>query len=341
MAVNKDAVIEYMLNLIDRKDKKTVSKTTEYFGISKSGVYNYLNELIESGDVAKNADGIRLTYKQYDFLYNNALRLDEDKIFDKDIAPLVSDTPTNVKSVWRYAFTEMMNNAIEHSAAKRILVSSRKNRLKTRLLIHDDGVGIFKNIQQFLMTERGEEASLEECAAMLFAGKFTTAKSMHSGEGIFFTSHLMDTLMIISDKVVFTRNNFCDTKITDFDKFEKMGGGTLVYMELYNHSKKTTREVFDRYASIDDGFIKTSIPIAHFFSSGNPISRSEARRLGELVMKFEEIDLDFSGVEEVGQAFVHELFVVWQGRNPEKKLNVLSASENVNYMIKRVLNTKS
>ena len=72
-------------------------------------------------------------------------------------------------------------------------------------------------------------------------------------------------------------------------------------------SKKTTKEVFDRFSNVDDGFIKTQIPIAHIFPYGSPVSRSEGRRLGELILKFKEVDLDFTGVEEVGQAFCHEM----------------------------------
>lgn len=338
MAVtNKEQILEYMLRLIDANDRRLVAKTTEYFKISKSSVYNYLGELLEDGTVEKTEHGFRLTFSQSDFLYKNDGHLGEDRIFNEDIAPLLSDMPKNVRSIWRYSFTEMMNNAIEHSSAEQISVSVRKSRLKTLAFIHDLGMGIFRNIQQFVRAERHEELTLEECAAMLFAGKFTTAESMHSGEGIFFVSHLMDTFMIVSDQIVFTRNNFYDGGLIDHGKDLS---GTVVYMELYNHSKKTTREVFERYASVDEGFTKTSIPIAHFFPGGNPISRSEARRLGELITKFEEIDLDFSDVEEVGQAFVHELFVVWQDRNPSKRLNALNTDENVSYMIGRVLHTK-
>ncbi len=334
--VSKEQIIQYMLKLIDEGDSQIAAKTTEYFGISKSSVYNYLRELSDGGIIEKNNGVYGLSYKQYDFRYENDGKLGEDRIFTRDVEPLLSELPKNTVSVWRYSFTAMMNNAIEHSSAKEIIVSIRKSIFKTVLLIADNGIGIFKNIQSFL-SAKGEELSLDECATLLFAGKFTTAESLHSGEGIFFTSHMMDGLMIISDGIIFTRDNFADYKA---DNMTNRKGGTIVFMELNNHTKKTTLEIFNRFSSIDEGFIRTSIPIAHFFPSGYPVSRSEARRLGETILKFEEIDLDFSGVEEVGQAFVHELFVVWQTRNPKKRLNVLNASEGVTFMIQRVLNTK-
>ena len=335
---NKENVFNYILKLIQAQDKDLVIKVKESFNISKSTVYNYLTELSEKNIIQKNpqTSAYELVSKKYEFKYKNDGQLFEDVIFDNDIAPLFANLERNVFSAWRYAFTEMMNNAIEHSSAEGIGVILLKTELDTSILLFDNGIGIFKNIQEYMKKEHNREMSLNDCAGLLFAGKFTTARSMHSGEGIFFTSHLMDAFVIISDGVVFSRNNFEDFQF----KVDLESSGTLVCMSLYNQSKKTTREIFDRFSNIDEGFIKTQIPIAHFFLNGNPVSRSEARRLGELICKFKEIDLDFEGVCEVGQAFVHELFIVWQKRNPDALLNVINANDDVNFMIRRVLNTK-
>ena len=144
-------------------------------------------------------------------------------------------------------------------------------------------------------------------------------------------------LAIVSQQVVFSRDNFDDI---NFESDILGEYSTVVLMELNNNSNKTTREVFNRFSNVDEGFIKTQIPIAHIFSGTGPISRSEARRLGELIVKFKEVDLDFVNVEEVGQAFVHELFIVWQRNNPDVKLNILNACDDVDFMIRRVKNTK-
>ena len=339
MSTTKEQVLQYMLRLIAANDNKLVAKTLEAFDgvVSKSTVYNYLAELCEDKIIKKNGSSYELITNEYSFVYKNDGTLGEDRIFERDIEPRLSNLPKNVFSAWRYAFTEMMNNAIEHSSAVEINVSVQRNVLSTAIIISDNGKGIFNNIQEYVKNEKNEDLTLKECAALLFAGKFTTAKSMHSGEGIFFTSHLMDSFMILSSGVVFSRNNF------DEINFESNTFGecsTTVIMELNNNSNKTTREVFNRFSNVDEGFIKTQIPIAHIFSGTGPVSRSEARRLGELIIKFKEIDLDFINVEEVGQAFVHELFVVWQRNNPNIKLNVLNACDDVDFMIRRVINTK-
>ena len=333
---NKEQIVSYILKLISVNDKEVVKKTTEAFDVSKSTAYNYIKELCQEGVLQKNGSSYEIVSQKHTFSYENNGRISETRIFNTDVAPIFKGLEKNVFSIWQYAFSAMMNNAIEHSSSGKITVSVSINPLDATVVIADDGVGIFKNIQDYMKREFDRDMPLDECATLLFAGKFTTAKIMHSGEGIFFTSHMMDNFFIISDDVIFTRNNFTDEQL----KSEGMERGTLVCMSLSNHTKKIAREVFNRFSDVDEGFIKTQIPIAHIFPYGNPVSRSEGRRLGELISKFKEVNLDFSGVEEVGQAFCHETFIVWQGKNPEVKLNVINANEDVDWMIRRVKNTK-
>lgn len=336
---NTEQIKQYVLKLIDKKDKDFARKTVEYFGVSKSTVYHYVKKMCEENILTKIPDAVppyEIVTVTHEFQYPSAASLGEDRIFRADIQPLLKDFEKNVFSAWQYAFTGMMNNAIEHSQASKIKVTFSGTPLKTKILIEDNGIGIFKNIQAFLKENRNQTLPLDDCASLLFAGKFTTAESCHSGEGIFFTSHLMDEFFIISDGILFSRNNFMDEKL----KKTEGGCGTAVSMTLSNQTKKNLKEIFDRFADIEEGFIRTHIPIAHMFAYGNPISRSEARRLASLIAEFKEITLDFAAVEEVGQAFCHELFIVWQRNHPDVALHVVNACEDVNYMIQRVKNTK-
>lgn len=333
---NKEQATGYILKLIAANDKDVAKKTTEVFGVSKSTVYNYIKELLQNGVLQKNGSSYEIVSQKQMFEYENNGRLSETRIFNSDIAPIFKGFDKNVFSIWQYAFSEMMNNAIEHSSSDKITVVAVTNPLETTVMILDNGIGIFKNIQAYMKKEHDRDIPLDECATLLFAGKFTTAKRFHSGEGIFFTSHMMDNFFIISDNVLFTRNNFSDKQL----QREKTEVGTLVSMSLSNHTKKTAREVFDRFSDVDEGFIKTQIPIAHIFPYGSPVSRSEGRRLGELISKFKQVNLDFVGVEDVGQAFCHEIFVVWQSAHPEATLNILNANDDVDWMIRRVKNTK-
>lgn len=329
----KEQVKNYILRQIAEGEKHYAAKAAETFQLSRSTIYNYTSELVRDKIIVKNDDGkYVLTETRNSFMYKQG-NLDEDSIFRKDILPMLHGLQANVVEAWRYAFTEMMNNAIEHSESESIFTTVMRNQLNTVICIIDTGIGIFRKIREYMLDKKGEALTHAECMSLLFTGKFTTATENHSGEGIFFTSHLMDGFFILSDDLFFTRNNFTD----DYMNIDPLEKGTMVYMELSNKTQKTVKEVFDRYTNPEEGFTHTSVPITHMFTDGSPVSRSEARRLGAMLVRFKEATLDFTGVSSIGQAFTHELFVVWQRRNPDIVLNRIGMSQDVENMIKRVL----
>lgn len=340
--VNQKKVKNYILGLIKSGRKDYVNAAIECFNISKSSVYNYVKQMEDDGLIEKKGKTYILRTNVYYYNLKNDGTLGEDRVYNEFISQHIQ-FPKNVNSIWVYAFTEMMNNAIEHSEAKNIDIAVYQNCLDTQILIKDDGVGIFKKIQDFMKESRNESISLRECVSLLFAGKFTTAHQYHTGEGIFFTSHIMDEFIIYSDDNFFTRNNFESAQIEDSNlhDFLKMENGTVVRMTLNNNSKKVLSEVFDTFAPVNEGFIKTTIPIAHMFSGGNPVSRSEARRLLGSVALFNDIVLDFSGVEEIGQGFAHELFVLGKQKFPNINLKTINTCKMVENMITRVISTSN
>ena len=202
---------------------------------------------------------------------------------------------------------------------------------------------LFEKIKQYHLNVLNKEITLDEAVAELFAGKFTTDRRNHSGEGIFFTSRAVDYFGIISDNKFFSHTRYNDYYYDDLEKLMGEGnifdGGTIVCMEVLNNTSKELRDIMDKYSNQDRGFYKTSIPLVEIFPNGNPVSRSEAKRLGSLIERFEEASLDFKNIETVGQGFTHELFVVFQKNHPDVVLNYENANDNVKYMIQRVLIT--
>ena len=333
----------YILNCISENKTDFVVQASEAFSVSRSTVYNYVKILIEEGLIRKEKAGEKgtascgysLCSNESIFIYGleNA-HLSEDRIYNADIAPLMSEFSDNVKRAWRYAVTEMLNNAIEHSYAKKIVCRVIKTPVNTTICIYDDGIGIFENIRRYYLETENVEYTHSECASVLLVGKFTTAREYHSGEGIFFTSHLMDKFVIYSGGTYFSRTDWSDFQL----KNESEDNGTYVEMSLANESKKTVTDIFNRFSNSECDFSKTSIPISHMYGGTDPVSRSEARRLGELIESFDEVTLDFTNVSEIGQAFAHELFCVWKKRHPDMLLKVNNACENVAFMIKRGMN---
>ena len=332
----KNAPIESSLTQIGRGEKRYAAKTVEAFRVSKASVYSYVKELESDGIIIKNGNReYVLASESYSFHYKTVDHPDESRLLRRDVSPLMNSLPLNVRDIWDYAVSEMLNNAIEHASAENIHLTVMMDALNTTVSITDDGIGIFRHIHDYILRETGEDLLPEECASLLLAGKFTTARDRHSGEGIFFTSHMMDRFVIVSGGTRFEREYFEDVQswIPDL-------GGTGVFMQLSNTTKKMVREIFDRFSSVDEGFYRTQIPMIHMFPSGFPVSRSEARRLASLIGQFREATLDFTGVRGIGQAFVHELFVVWKKDHPDFVMNIENALDDVLGMIRRVEKTK-
>ena len=82
-----------------------------------------------------------------------------------------------------------------------------------------------------------------------------------------------------------------------------------------------------------------TILVKEFFGT-DPIARSSARELFPKLEGENTVVLDFANVEEVGQAFAHELFIVWKRNHPDVEFEIVNACDDVNFMVKRVINTK-
>ena len=107
--------------------------------------------------------------------------LQEDLPWQRDFAPCF-DLPPNVARMAQHAFTELLNNAIDHSGGTQVTVSVRQTALHLQLLVSDDGVGVFERIQQNFDIADPTLAMLE-----LSKGKLTSAPDRHSGHGLFFS----------------------------------------------------------------------------------------------------------------------------------------------------------
>lgn len=339
-AKERDRIKKYLLKHIEKRDEKMIPKAVDDCGVSRTTIYRYLSQLEEDGLIEQNGqDSFRYKLKSEKrcFQYLTAEKLDEDVIFRNDIMPLIKDLPKNIFDIWNYGFTEMMNNAIEHANAEHIDCLFERDHLKTMIYISDNGVGIFQNIIDYARKTNGEEISVEDAIIQLTAGKFTTNREKHSGEGIFFTSRAFDQYFIFSAGHIFSHTNFSESLLMSVKGPLNDAAGTRVYMELSNTSRRDlTNDVFNRYSD-ESGLLKTQIPIAQIFPDGYPMSRSEARRLAASLTRFKEAELDFKGVENIGQAFAHELFIVFRNSHPALALWPTNCNAPVKDMINHVL----
>ncbi len=312
----------------------TISKlTADNFGITRQAVNKHLQRLASENALAVSGRTRNRAYRLVSVLvwskkYQISTGLAEDLVWTSDIKATVGQMPDNVLEIWHYGFTEMFNNALDHSAGSEILVQINRTALATRMVLSDNGVGIFKKIQKAMNLLDARHAILE-----LSKGKLTTDPNRHTGEGIFFTSRMFDTFNILSGGVYF-HHKFGEQEdwILESESFET---GTAVLMELNNHTARRTKKIFDSYTGGDDyGFNKTVVPVslAQYIGS-DLISRSQAKRLLARVELFKIVLLDFHEVKTIGRAFADEIFRVFAKNHPEIEL----ISVNSNSEIKRII----
>ena len=68
-----------------------------------------------------------------------------------------------------------------------------------------------------------------------------------------------------------------------------------------------------------------------------PVSISQAKRVCHRLERFEEVILDFEGVEWMGQGFAHQLFVVFANQHPEIQMIPVNMNEDVTKMHTHVI----
>lgn len=340
----REEIKKYLLRKIAVDDKDAIGKTMDNFGISVTSAKRYLNEAIDNGviDIAKTvACGYRLREEKFCRTVNIAdNQVSEDRIFDAYIAPRLSMCNGAAMKIWQYACAEILNNAIEHSRGSNLCIEVNVNALYTQVVISDDGVGTFRTLLEYMSANGWDNPREEDALVELYKGKITSNPSCHSGEGIFFSSKTLDEFALWSDKQMYKSGNGMPDKVIQThllsyaSRIQKIG--TLVWMKLENQTERSITEVFNMYTDMEQGFIKTSIPIKAACINGEPVARSQARRICDRLETFKEVILDFEGVEFMGQGFADELFRVYASAHPQVILCPVNAMPDVERMIRHV-----
>jgi anti-sigma regulatory factor (Ser/Thr protein kinase) len=330
----------YIIENIEKYPNNISKITAEKFGITRQAVNKHLQRLTDEKVLAESGKTRSRIYKLSPLVeWRGSYELGgpnvpgEDVVWTNDVRLALGQLPDNALNIWHHGFTEMFNNAIDHSGGASISVYVTKNAAETLMQLSDNGVGIFKKIQSALNLLDERHAVLE-----LAKGKFTTDPKNHSGEGIFFTSRMFDSFSIISGKVVFSHQFGKKEDWIEEPETKDSHPGTHVFMKLNNHTSRTTRKIFDQFSSDEDyTFNKTIVPVnLAKYGDDNLISRSQAKRLLARVELFKIVILDFKGVPTIGQAFADEIFRVFANEHPAIELMATNTSSEVKRMIERV-----
>lgn len=330
---------QFIIDMVEHHPGDIAARAKAVFKVSRQAVNKHLQELCDSGVLLPSGRTSSRTYTlctlaEFDETMPIA-GLEEHVPWEASIRPLLGDVSKNVIDICAYGFTEMLNNAIDHSGSEAVTIQCRHTAESIRLSIKDRGVGIFKKIKQSIGLHDEREAVLE-----LAKGKLTTDPQRHTGEGVFFTSRMVDLFSIWSGQLFFTHIRPDSDWLIEVDRDDMPG--TLVSLVVSMKSKLEFKDVFDQYSSGEDlTFSKTHVPIRLAqYGTDNLLSRSQARRVLSRFNRFSEVFLDFNGVEFIGQAFADEIFRVFQTSNPGIKLVSTNANSIVAGMIRRAIDVK-
>ena len=332
--VRGENIRRYILNYLEKSSDDVTKATARKFGITRQAVNKHLRRLRSEGVLHRSGSTRNIVYQlaqvsRWQKTYQIDTEKTEEAVWIGGVRDALGDLPDNVLSIWHYGFTEMCNNAIDHSEGSLIIVGIKKTAATTEMLISDDGYGIFKKIQDALGLLDERHSILE-----LSKGKLTTDPDRHTGEGIFFTSRMFDLFDILSGGVFYSH------KIGEPNDWilenEQGSNGTLVWMSLSNHTARTPKKIFDKFTSDDFSFTKTVVPVKLArYDESELISRSQAKRLLVRVELFKTVILDFSEVEVIGQAFADEIFRVFARQHPDIEFVPINANSVIKRMIAR------
>lgn len=333
--------LQWILKEFKKEKQVTTHSLSRKFEISRQAAHRYLSQLVSTGKALR-LGGQRNSYylaNKYKLIQKIAPTrrfqkcypregLQEDQVYlSLQNQGLLNHLSNQVKTILHYAFTEMLNNAIDHSLSLNVSVDFKTNKEITFFSITDHGLGIFNNIRQKKNLRDTLEAIQE-----LIKGKNTTMPLAHSGEGIFFTSKVADRLELSSEgKKLLFNNELGDVFVENVRKKK----GTKVLFMIKSQSHRDLHEVFKEYTNIDYGFDKTKMTIKLYEEGDQYISRSQAKRLLVHLDQFKRIILDFKGVQTIGQGFADEVFRVFKNQHPSIEITAINANENVLFMIHR------
>ena len=263
--------------------------------------------------------------------------LQEDAPWRRDFDPCFT-LPPAVRRMAQHAFTELLNNAIDHSGGMNVTVSMRQTPLQLQLLVSDDGCGLFRRIEHSFAIDDPQMAMLE-----LRKGKLTSAPDTHCGHGLFFTSRLADVFDIHANEAAFQCRAWERRRWRQGKPAAR--SGTSVYLAISLDTPRTLDEVLRAHGMRPEGwaFDRTVVPL-HLAGHGTHgelalASRAEARRVAARLADFRGAELDFEGIADIGHGFADELFRVFGSAHPRLVLTPVHMTPRVAAMVAAVRET--
>jgi anti-sigma regulatory factor (Ser/Thr protein kinase) len=332
------AVREFILWNVEKHPDSIAAVAADLFDLSRAAISGYLQRLVEAGLLTTegNTKARRYALRTMVDITQKipiAAKIDaEDAVWRFRVLPHIVDVKQNVKDLCHHGFTEMLNNAMDHSGSENALISYTQTYTKISMVVADGGIGIFQKIQQDFKLPDARTALLE-----LSKGGLTSDASRHAGEGIFYTSRMFDEFQIMSHSLFYSRERQADDEWLVEVKEQQYRPGTAVLMAISTAADWTAGEVFEKYRGDNVRFRKAHVPIKISAYPGEQlVSRSQAKRVLARFDNFSEVMLDFQGVDYIGQPFADEIFRVFQLDHPGTGVYAINTGPEIRTMIEYV-----
>lgn len=324
-----ETVPEVIERLFAARTHVTSAEVAAAAGVSRQYAHRRLSQMVADGQLVNDGNRRSSRYRlksqrvatySIDGMTENEV-WGTERIALRQLDPNIEATPKLLQNLI-FAFTEMVNNAIDHSKGSELRVRWFLREKDLAFEVEDNGIGAFRSLRE----SRGL-ANEFEAVGELSKGRQTTDPDRHSGLGIFLTSRLVDRFIIAANRLVWTVDN--DREDSAIGWLDRARRGTLVRCEIRYNTTKTLPEVTDALQDpVTRRLNKTSIRV-DLFREGDFVSRTEAKLIGARLEGFEVIELNFSGVTQIGQGFADELFRVWAKEHPSSRLVPVNANPAV------------
>lgn len=344
LATTKRAEIirRFLLNSIKAGNSHFFHDAMEAFQLTRQAIHNHLTALVKAGYLVAEGNTRGRIYvlgptRSHKGEFSLA-GLRESDVYYRDFGFMFSGLPPELENICHYGFTEMLNNAIDHSVGTVAVIEVDRTAESIEINIADDGEGIFNHIARIMNLSDPRESLLE-----LSKGKLTTDPDNHTGQGIFFTSRAFDHFLIVSGDLIFSHHDGFKHDFLLHNANDHIG--TKVLMNIALNSDKNLKAVFDNFTGDEDenfAFNKTIVPVKLVLYEGERlVSRSQAKRILNRVERFKTVMLDFQDVDFIGQAFADEVFRVFARNNPQITLIPVNITKSVEQAIKAAENSNN
>src|SRR6476660_4691611 len=110
---------QFILALVDEHPHDIAQLAAKQFGLTRQAFNSHLQRLLADPDLVRQGKTRRTRFflapkkpcqKRY------ARKQSESDVWESDVLPQISNLPDNALDIWRYCFTEMFNNAVDHSS---------------------------------------------------------------------------------------------------------------------------------------------------------------------------------------------------------------------------------